>query len=169
MSDPAVDVDRLHFDRAVRGMSGVLAVRDEHPVPGAVTIRVVARHGDRIRRAAGTIAPPDLALHVLEDDLVTSVPHVQPSIAPSPTQQAASETARRAAAARARSGDALEPGEQLRCSYVFCRHATTPDEFGAQAGDACRRKTRTPAGWLACPGHYERVETRRWRRRLSGR
>ncbi|MEV4419387.1 hypothetical protein AB0L40_05340 [Patulibacter sp. NPDC049589] len=157
-----MDRRRRQFDTDVRRMAGVLAVLDDRPRPGSVTLRVVAGHGDRIRSAAAAIAPPGLDLYVLEDDLVTSVPELPPSDA-TPSQVVAAENRRRAAAAR----DAATPGDALRCSYVFCRHRTAPAGFGLRPGDRCRQKIGVTNGGLSCPGHYEHVPSarRRWWRR----
>lgn len=155
MAEHPVDPDRLSFDREVRRMAGVLAVADEHPEPGDVTLRVVRGHGDRLRRAARAIAPPDVAVHVLEDDLVAVLPPTQPSIAPSPSQVAAAERGHREDAAPPERSRRRGVGPALRCSYVFCRQGTTMAELGVLAGDRCRRKIRTDGGWLPCPGHYE--------------
>ncbi|WP_157260729.1 hypothetical protein [Patulibacter minatonensis] len=142
-----MDLDRMTFDLEVHRMVGVLSVADECPGPGCVTLRVVAGHGDRIRRAAGAIAPADLVLHVLEDDLVTTVPQLPP------------DTAAQRRASGAPSGD-----RELRCSYVFCHHRPDAAAFGLQAGDRCRQKIRVTGGWLSCPGSYAPAPPprRRW-------
>jgi hypothetical protein len=157
-----VDHDRIDFDRQVHRMAGVLDVREDHPGPGDVTLRVVAGHGDRIRHAADAIAPVGLAVHVLEDDLVTTVP-VLPRDGTPPAQVAAEER-RRAAELRASGGSA-----ELRCSYVFCRHRVLAGAYGLRAGDRCRQKIGAADGWMPCPGHYEPAPAGRRRRWWSRR
>lgn len=164
MAEHDVDPDRLAFDRRIRQMTGVLGVTDGDPEPGDVVLRTVAGHGDRIRRAALAVAPAGVAVRVLEDDLVRTIPGVQPEIAPSPAQRAAGARVRPDAAARGPAAARSAWGEALCCDYVFCRHRLGPGELGAAAGDPCRKKVRTGDGWLSCPGHYEAVPVprRRW-------
>lgn len=156
--------DRFTFDDGVRQMAAVLEVLHEHPRPGGVTLRVVAGHGDRIRRAARAIAPEGIEVYVLEDDLVATVPAL-PEPDARPWTPVGPDGTRRADHG---SEDAVEGTASLRCSYVFCRHRAVTSDFGLQAGDRCRQKIRITNGWLSCPGRYEVAPPARrswWRRR----
>lgn len=144
-------------------MAGVLSVAEDRPRPGVVTVRVVAGHGDRIRRAALAIVPEGLEVRVLEDDLVTTSPELPPPTDP----RALAATGPAPGRAGGQPGPAVPVGD-LRCSYVFCRHRPAAEDFGLRDGDRCRQKIRVTNGWLSCPGHLRSVPAprrRRWGRR----
>lgn len=166
--------ERRSDESRVGRMAGVLGVTGDDPRPGCVTIRAVAGHRDRIRAAAVVIAPPGVEVHVLEDDLVTSVPALPP---PDPERLLRTASARRAAAhpERAVGEGAAADGRSLRWDFAPCGHRPPGDDLGLRAGDPCRRTIRVPDGWMSCPGRrgIERPPRGGWaaraRARLRGR
>ena len=168
-----MDDERRSYESRVGRIAGVLGVAGDDPRPGCVTIRTVAGHGDRIRAAAAAIAPAGIEVHVLEDDLVTSVPALPP---PDPERLLRTASTRRAAAVPDRPvGEGAATGRSLRCDFAPCGHGPPGDDLGLRPGDPCRRKIRVPDGWMSCPGRYgvERPPRGGWaaraRARLRGR
>ena len=158
------DPDRFYFDKKVRKILGVLAVTDDFPGPGDVTLRVVIGYGERIRQAAHLLAPPGTEVYVLEDHTVTFLPPDTDPEAFTPSQIIVTESERRDAEIRARFRRELEtvrPPEHLRCDGL-CRHRTTTHDVRMYS--KCKRKVRVNRGHITCGGHYRAAPAprRRW-------
>lgn len=156
MSSRAGDPDQSSLADRLRRVAGVLEVRDGHPGPADVTLRVVVGHGARVRDAARGIVPPGLVIHVLEDDLVAE----HPQLPPAEPRTGGGPPAGGGVASRPAVG-AASAGAEVRCDYAFCRHLAA----GAAPGERCRQKIRGEHGWVACPGVYRAVRPPRWWRR----